>query len=174
MSAPDDIREQKRIGGIMQVLAWIVLLALGVFYFGAVLEERINPNQSVDTQLGANGQREVVLQRNRYGHYVVNGQINNAEVTFFLDTGATGVAIPDAVAQRLGLRRGAPFIAQTANGRATSYAVTLDRVSVGDIALEDVAASITPGLEGEEILLGMSFLRHIEFAQRGNQLILRQ
>ena len=158
----------------MQALAWLVFLAIGVFFFGDLLEQHANPNQSVNTHLNTQGQREVVLERNRYGHYVVNGKINDREVTFFLDTGATGVAIPERVAQRLGLRRGAPFITQTANGRATSYAVTLDQVSVGDIALEDVAASITPGLEGEQILLGMSFLRHIEFAQRGKRLILRQ
>jgi aspartyl protease family protein len=31
-----------------------------------------------------------------------------------------------------------------------------------------------PGLQTEEVLLGMSFLKHIEFTQRGDSLTLRQ
>ena len=45
---------------------------------------------------------------------------------------------------------------------------------MGDIELRDVQAGIAPGMGIEEVLLGMSFLKHIEFTQRGNTLILRQ
>ena len=57
---------------------------------------------------------------------------------------------------------------------ATSYAATLDRVSVGEIELRDVWAGITPTLQTDQVLLGMTFLKHIEFTQRGDTLILRQ
>ena len=168
-----DIKEQKRIGLAMQALAWVVLIVLGVFFFGDLLEKQYNPNQSLHTRY-AQGAKEVVLQRNKYGHYVTSGQINGQPVTFILDTGASGVAIPQAVARRLGLRRGQAFSTQTANGMSTSYAARLDLVSVGDITLEDVQAGISPGLQMEQVLLGMSFLKHIEFTQRGDTLILRQ
>ena len=79
-----------------------------------------------------------------------------------------------AVAERLGLRRGRAFSTQTANGISTSYAARLQQVSVGDITLQDVSAGITPGLQTDQVLLGMSFLKHIEFTQRGDTLILRQ
>lgn len=48
------------------------------------------------------------------------------------------------------------------------------QVSVGGIELDSVSATISPGLQIDEVLLGMSFLRHIEFTQRGDTLILRQ
>lgn len=166
--------EQKRMGGIMQGLAWVVLFGLAVFFFTDVLERQNNPNRSVESRQGADGSREVVLQRNKYGHYVTSGKINGKPVTFMLDTGATGVAIPSSVAQQLGLQRGRAFQTQTANGIGKSYAVTLDNVSVGEIQLQRVSAGITPGLLDDEILLGMSFLKHIEFTQRGDTLILRQ
>lgn len=174
MTRQDGTREQKRMGLIMQVLAWLVLLALGVFYFGDVLERQYNPNRTLHTRYGEEGVREVALQRNKYGHYVTNGEINGQQVTFILDTGATGVAIPATVARRLGLRRGRAYATQTANGTTTSYAARLNRVSVGGIELRDIQAGITPGLQMEQVLLGMSFLKHIEFTQRGDTLILRQ
>ncbi len=174
MQDQDDSQEIKRMGLGMQVLAWMTFLGIGVFYFSDVLEKQYNPNQSLETRHTAEGLAEVVLQRNRQGHYVTSGEINGLPVTFILDTGATGVAVPSAVAQRLGLQPGRAFSTQTANGLSVSYAVNLDRVSVGGIALSEVAASITPGLTTNAVLLGMSFLKHIEFTQRGDQLILRQ
>lgn len=174
MTDQDDTRQVKRIGLGMQVLAWVAFLGLGIFFFSDVLEKQYNPNQSLETRQTTAGLVEVVLQRNRQGHYVTSGEINGRPVTFILDTGATGVAVPAAVAQRLGLRPGRAFPTQTANGMSVSYAVELDRVSVGGIALQQVSASITPGLTTDEVLLGMSFLKHIEFTQRGDQLILRQ
>jgi aspartyl protease family protein len=174
MSSEREVREQKRMGTTMQVLAWLVLLGLGVFYFSDVLDKQRNPNQQLQTRYGEQGLREVVLQRNRFGHYVTSGEINGKPVVFMLDTGATGVAIPADIARRLELRPGRAFPTQTANGLSTSYAVRLDHVSVGDIQLRDVSAAISPGLQTDEILLGMSFLKHIEFTQRGDTLILRQ
>lgn len=168
------LREQKRLGGIMQWLAWLVFLALGLYYFSEVLGFQNNPNKAPATQRTAQGELEVVLQRNHHGHYVAGGRINGQPVTFFVDTGATGVALPDKVARKLGLRRGRPFKTYTANGSATSYAVSLDSVSIGGIERRDVSALIVPGLKGDEVLLGMSFLKHIEFTQRGDTLILRQ
>ena len=158
----------------MQALAWLAFLALGVFFFSDLLDRQHNPNQSLQTRYSEKGAREVTLKRNKFGHYVTSGQINGQPVTFILDTGATGVAVPASVADRLGLKRGQPFRTQTANGTATSFAARLDQVSVGEILLKDVRAGIIPGLQTEEILLGMSFLKHIEFSQRGDTLILRQ
>jgi len=167
-------KEQKRLGTTMQALAWLVFMGLLVAYFSDMLQDRHNPNRSLETRLAEDGVREVVLQRNRAGHYVTSGEINGQPVVFMLDTGATGVAIPDHIAKQLGIPRGRPIQTQTANGITTSYTARLDRVSVGGIVLNDVAAGITPGLRTDQVLLGMSFLRYIEFSQRGNTLTLRQ
>ena len=144
------------------------------FYFNDMLSNQHNPNQSLETQYNEDRVREVALQRNKYGHYVTSGKVNGQPVVFMLDTGATGVAIPDNIAKKLNIKRGRAFPVQTANGRAMSYSAVLDSVSVGDIELNEVSAGISPGFTGDEILLGMSFLRHIEFTQRGDTLVLKQ
>ncbi|MCR9186641.1 MAG: TIGR02281 family clan AA aspartic protease [Halieaceae bacterium] len=174
MSDDKEIQEQKRMGLGMQAMAWIVLLGLGVLYFSDVLERQLNPNPRPETLYAEDGIREVTLQRNRFGHYVTSGEINGQPVTFLLDTGATGVAIPETLAGRLGLQRGRAYRTQTANGMAISYATVLDEVAVADIRLPDVRAGIVPGLQTDEVLLGMSFLKHLEFTQRGDSLTLRQ
>jgi aspartyl protease family protein len=170
----DPTVKHKGISRVMQALAWISVMALLALYFEDVLERQRNPNRSIDSALTEDGTREVVLRRNRMGHYVTSGTINGEGVVFLLDTGATGVAIPEAIAEKLGLPRGRPFLSRTANGTARSYQTNLGEVGVGAIRLRDVDASITPGLEMNEILLGMSFLKHIEFTQRGKTLTLRQ
>ena len=170
----DPVREQRRLGLGMQVMAWLLVLALLTYYFTGVIERQHNPNTAVATEIGEGGVREVALKRNRQGHYVTSSEINGKPVVFLLDTGATGIAIPEVVAADLGIPRGRPFTTRTANGNTTSYATRLASVSIGDIELNNVEAGITPGLQMREILLGMSFLRHIEFTQRGNTLTLRQ
>jgi aspartyl protease family protein len=162
------------MGRMMQVLAWIAVMALLTLYFGDVLDRQRNPNREISTAVTDAGVREVELKRNRMGHYVTTGTINGEEVVFLLDTGATGVAIPAALAEQLALPRGRPMVTRTANGNTRSYLTRLNEVGIGDIRLRNVEASITPGLQMREVLLGMSFLKHIEFTQRGNTLTLRQ
>lgn len=162
------------MGRAMHVLFWIAVMALLTLYFGDVLERQRNPNRDVNSAITEGGAREVVLTRNRMGHYVATGNINGEDVVFLLDTGATGVAVPALLAQRLELPRGREIIMRTANGQARGYQTRLTEVGLGDIRLQGVDATITPGLQTNEVLLGMSFLKHIEFTQRGNTLTLRQ
>jgi aspartyl protease family protein len=115
-----------------------------------------------------------VLERNRYGHYHARGQINGRDVEFLLDTGATEVSVPAVVANRLRLRKGAEMQVNTANGILIVYAARLERVQLGNIVLHNVKAHINPGIKTDEVLLGMSFLKQLEFSQRGNTLTLVQ
>ncbi|HEY5603977.1 MAG TPA: TIGR02281 family clan AA aspartic protease [Gammaproteobacteria bacterium] len=164
----------KRIGVWMVAAAWIVLLWLLTMFIGKWSEREYNPNQNVANMLTDEGAREVVLQRNRSGHYVTSGFINNKPVTFMLDTGATDISIPGRLADELGLERGATIYFQTANGPAAGYATMVDSVAIGHIQLNKVRASINPNVKDLDILLGMTFLKHLEFTQRGNTLTLRQ
>jgi len=108
------------------------------------------------------------------GHYVANGSINSQPVIFMLDTGATDVSIPEAIARKLNLTPGPTATYQTANGPVKVQITRLDKISLGDISLTNIRATINPGYKSNEILLGMSFLKHLEFSQRGNTLTLRQ
>lgn len=124
--------------------------------------------------LTQSGKAQVTLKQNRHGHYVTQGTINGATVTFLLDTGATQVSIPAHIADNLGLQSSGSHRVQTANGSITVYQTRLEQLSIGNIFLYNVAANINPAMQSDEILLGMSALKRVEFRQTGKQLILQE
>lgn len=154
--------------------AWIVLLGLLTAYFSGWLRDQENPNRQPSSVYAENGAREVTLIRNRQGHYMATGAIDDHTVRFLLDTGATTVSVPADLAKSLRLPVGPASTAWTANGSITTYDTRLDEVRIGNILLQDVRANINPRMHSEDVLLGMSFLKRIEFSQRGNTLTLRQ
>lgn len=174
MSMQQPYQQQKKMGAIMIAMMWLgIFLILGLF-FSDILDHQRNPNQSVQTALLEGNIRQLQLLRNKQGHYVASGSINDQPVVFMLDTGATDVSIPLAIAQRLDLKAGPKAIYQTANGPVEVSLTRLEKISLGEITLHDVRATINPGYQSDQILLGMSFLKHLEFSQRGNTLTLRQ
>ncbi|MCY1507073.1 clan AA aspartic protease [compost metagenome] len=163
----------KRAGRVMLVLAWGIGLLLATHYFGLWEERQRNPNR-VPESVHGEGYVEVRLASSRQGHYVLDGRIDGQGATFLLDTGATQVAVPSRLAERLGLERGLPVTVSTANGRVTGHRTQLQDLRLGDIRLTQVPAIIVPGMDGEEVLLGMSALKQLEFTQRDGTLVLRQ
>jgi len=155
-------------------LAWIIALALLMFFFQESLDKQFNPNSQPEMRLTDMGKAEVVLVQNKQGHYVARGTINDMPVTFLLDTGATQVSIPAHIADKLNLSTLGNYRVQTANGSVTVYKTQLDQLSIGNILLYNVAAHINPAMKADEILLGMSALKQLDFHQTGKQLILRE
>lgn len=173
MSAPEQPHPTRPIGLSMLIASFVLGLGLLTMLFDSMLGRRENPNQNPVSQTGTDGSIVVELQRNRQGHYVVNGEVEGEPAIFLLDTGATDVVLPEELAQSAGLERGSPTRASTANGELVVYAATINELRIGDIELTDVRASINPAMYGNTVLLGMSALRHIEFTQRGDMLTLR-
>lgn len=167
-------KKHKKAGRWMIYAAWLLILAMLVWFFGIVETNKRNPNQQVQTNVLEGGSKKVVLQSSTHGHYIATGKINNKKVTFLVDTGASYVSVPKRVAKKLGLKEGAPLLVTTASGEVTVYATILDSVSIGDITLYNIKADINPHMHSNEVLLGMSFLRHLLVTHEGEQLTIRQ
>lgn len=171
LPSTDDL--PSRFGKAMLVAAWIVGLALLVLFFDNLLESQHNPNRDPALEINAAGLPQVVLQRNRMGHYVARGSINGAPVTFLLDTGATSVALPLDLARRLQLPLRPGGMSTTANGLVQTWSTRLASVNLGGLTARNVRAVVMPNMPGGEVLLGMNYLKRFEMIQRGQTLTLR-
>lgn len=118
----------------------------------------------------------VTLNMGADGFFHANGEINNKSVTFLVDTGASSIALSESMARSLDIdfESGKRALASTANGYTLIRYVTLDKVSVGSIEIDNVHAVIIqdPGPSG--ILLGMSFLSNLEMKRSGTTMELIQ
>ena len=159
-----------KLGRRMGLLATLAFLVLGWSVFDGLIARRHDPNH--DLQVSADSS-ELRLQRNRAGHYLAHGYINGQPVRLLVDTGATHTAIPAELADRLGLQAGAATLVSTANGNAQVFNTRLDELLLGPFRFRNVPAQLHPGMGGSDILLGMSVLKTVDFAQRGDQLVLR-
>ncbi|WP_371188172.1 TIGR02281 family clan AA aspartic protease [Thalassotalea maritima] len=170
----NDIDQSKKIGKTMMWIAWLLFFILAFMFFQNTLEKQANPNQRPELALTEDGRSQVILERNRMGHYVASGSINANDVVFLLDTGATNVSIPAVVARNLNLPILGSHYVNTANGSVKVQRTEIEQLSIGNIVLYNVAANINPGMQSNEILLGMSALKQLEFSQSGKYLTLTQ
>ncbi len=123
------------------------------------------------------GVRVVEIVRGRGGDFRVQAQINGVRVPMVLDTGASAVVLTQEAAKAVGLPVEVlvyNVTVDTANGRTRAAAVTLDRVSVGDVVERAVPALIAQPGQLRTSLLGMSFLNRLEsFEVRGDRVLMR-
>ena len=112
----------------------------------------------------------ITIAPDQGGMYMVNGSINNYQVKFLVDTGATLISMNKYHAKRLGISyklKGIPSTSVTASGHARTYLVNLKKVKVGDIELNDVTASVHDSGFPDVILLGNSFLNRVSMSREG-------
>ena len=158
----------------MIYIAWILGLFLMYLIFDGALKKQYNPN-SQPRSLTVNNKTQVVLQRNSMGHYVTSGSINHVDTTFMIDTGATDIAVPEKLAQKMQLKKLYPMTMSTANGTVKAWGTKIRILKIGELTLYNLNASINPGMNHvNEVLLGMSALKNLDFQQQGNTLTLKQ
>ena len=119
---------------------------------------------------------EMVIPASRNGHFMVTAEVEDVEILFLVDTGASQVILTIEDAERLGhsvdsLEFSERF--QTANGAIRGAPLLLSELRIGDLEIEDVRASVIRSPMSTS-LLGMSFLSRLEGYEVGEEgLILR-
>jgi aspartyl protease family protein len=119
--------------------------------------------------------RETVLEREANGHFYVNAKVNGEVVRFIVDTGATGVALTEDDARRVGLAFSPSefeYVGEGAAGPVRGKLVTIDKIEVDGKTVEDVSGAVLQG--GDLSLLGQSYLSRMgEVQMRGDYMVLR-
>ncbi|MDA0271692.1 MAG: retropepsin-like aspartic protease [Proteobacteria bacterium] len=106
--------------------------------------------------------------------YITAGSINGRPVRYLVDTGANIVAINANTAKMLGLsvEDGVKVNASTASEDLQATMVMVEEMVVGDITRNNVQAIIIDGENPKDILLGMSFLQHVDISEKAGLMVL--
>ncbi len=129
--------------------------------------------QHFETAAMTAARNSVTLSADERGHFVADGAVNGGHIRFLVDTGATMVSLSSADASRLGIdyRSGVRGYTVVADGRRVpTYRLMLDSVSIGDLELINVEATVRDA--GGPALLGNSFLNRTEMRRDGQSLTL--
>jgi aspartyl protease family protein len=122
--------------------------------------------------------RSLVIERDRGGHFQVNGRVGGARMDFLVDTGASVIALTMRDANRIGVFP-APvsFTApvRTANGIINAAPIRLASVDIGGLVVHNVQALVMPEAVLQENLLGMSYLSQLtRFEYKSGKLLLER
>ncbi len=164
---------RQRMGQALRMaLAWGLIFVGIMAGFGlwSDIRQDVMPMQEV-TQGGT-----VEVPRAEDGHYYLTLTVNGTPVPFMVDTGASGMVLAGADAERLGIDPDSLMFlgeANTANGVVRTAQVTLPVVELGPFRNEGFRAYVTEG-SLDQSLLGMDYLGQFRMEFDGARLVLRQ
>jgi len=141
---------------MLKPLLCVVALGAGI---GMILPAGRAPAPVRAASASRSAPRETLLKRHEDGHFYADAEVNGEIVHFLIDTGASGVALTEEDAQRVGLRFSPADYEEVglgAGGPIRGKLVTLDRVSLDGKEARGVHGAI---LQGSGIsLLGQAYL----------------
>jgi aspartyl protease family protein len=130
-------------------------------------EEKIYP---LDLS-GKHGNNSIRVAPDKNGMYRASGKINQVPAQFVVDTGATLVSMNKKVADKISVDyKKSPHkaMSETASGKVQVYLVMLDEVEVDGLRLKNIPAAVHDSEYPSVVLLGMSFLKHLDIRRDGN------
>lgn len=152
-------------------MAAVWLALAGVLY---VVFERIEHKQQASFEPYALSTGELVIPRQRDGHFHVLGEVNRQPVSFLVDTGASHVSVSEVLASQARLPAGQSITLSTANGQRPGQLVRNVPVLAGHLAINDTTVIVgLAGMRPEQALLGQAFLKHFDIEIRRDEMVLR-
>ena len=173
------------MGFLIKTVFFCALATLLVSFYGNDLVRLVSNEAKLARDAGpeqlrpdANMVHSLQIPVNRDGHYWLDMDVNNNDVHFVVDTGASYVTLSHQDAQKLDLRifeNDYDVVVNTAAGQTTMAEVNLDVVAVGVIELYDVKAFVAREGMLSVSLLGMNYLSRLDrFEFQDQKLILEQ
>ncbi|MEW9807166.1 TIGR02281 family clan AA aspartic protease [Mesorhizobium sp. ZMM04-5] len=119
--------------------------------------------------------RKVRIAADGQGHFSADFRLNGRSVDALVDTGATLVAMNASTARRVGIKvmpADFKYKVRTANGETRAAGVTIDKLQIGRILVEDVEAVVLDDKALDGTLIGVSFLKRLAKYQVENGALL--
>ena len=144
---------------------WILLALVALIFYSyrfeiVEIKDRVLSDLFPAKAINKNHEK-LILNIAQDGHFYLNVKINNQDVRFMIDTGASDMVIDEKIALKLGFdlkNINYDKIFQTANGQSYGASIYFNEIDVSGIKFYNVQASITNS-DLVSPLLGMSFLQ---------------
>ena len=161
---------------VRQVVIWLIVAGLGfaAFTYRDVLfgpqapqesqQQRAAKQPAQSRKAARPASRALTIRASAGGHFLIEADVDGADIRFMVDTGATEVVLTPEDAARIGFDlRARNFTRQfnTAGGVIRAAPVTLRRLRIGQLVLRDVEAWVNEAPLFVS-LLGMSFLKRLD------------
>jgi aspartyl protease family protein len=147
---------------VLQQLAVWALIFIGViaaYGMWSDIRQTVVPQQSI-----VQGGERIELPRARDGHYYAVALVNDVAIRFVVDTGATGVVLRKADAEKAGIElENLAFLseAMTANGKVRIASVRTDSFGFEGAQIPRFRVDVNEG-QMSQSLMGMSYLQTFE------------
>lgn len=157
-----------KISLVLKQLFWWFLIILGVVFLYSFRYEfedvkyRLKSALFPSSAIVRDGQ--IIISKSKDNHFYINLKVNDQNIRFLVDTGATITTLSQKDAKRIGIdvnNLTYNQIFNTANGRAFGASVRLDKIEINGILFYDIYASVNNS-EMETSLLGMNFLENFK------------
>lgn len=129
------------------------------------------------SMIDAGGAKVMAIEKSASGHFEIDAVVNNAKISFMIDTGASGIILTLRDAEAAGINPASLTYSvpvSTANGMALAAPARIDDIVVGDIVRRDMSVLIPEQGRLDQSLLGMTFLNTLSgFSVERDRLTLR-
>ena len=163
-----------KLNSSIALIIWILLFMVLIYGFERWLTKQNNPNRNLMWLAYTDVIKKVTLSANRFNYYVVDGKINDQNVTFMIDTDATDVVIPANMQHNLNLIASTSLPAETVSKQVAIFTTQINKLEIGPIQLSNIRASFNFSITSNIVLLGINVLRKLELNCNQGKLILSQ
>ena len=145
---------------------WVIIFSCFVAGYG-VWQDLSKKQPVFYSQNGS----DIVINIKQDSHFHATVLVNNVEIEFLIDTGATNIVLSKEDAKKLGYDLSKLIFwgkSNTANGIVETAPVRLQSIKLGQFSDTNVLAYINQGLM-KQSLLGMSFLNNFSSVEFRNE-----
>ena len=142
---------------IKSASAWVIIFSCFVAGYG--LWHDLSNRETI---VGKKNASEITIRMKEDGHFHAKVLVNDVEIEFLIDTGATHIVLSKEDAEKLDYDLSKLIFwgkSNTANGIVETAPVRLQSVKLGQFSDKNVLAYINKGIM-KKSLLGMSFLNN--------------
>lgn len=132
--------------------------------------EQEQNNDDSEEQDNDSKNRDIILRKDRQGHFRGTALINGIPMPFLIDTGATETVIPVEFANKAHLPVGNVGSSDTANGTAVTIDTKIKKLTIGKATIKDVEGHVNYSLD--EALIGMNTLKMFKINISGDTMTL--